>query len=118
MRTSGEGLIAPDVRAREAAKTIDLLGFALDRAGVSRGWSAAPTRAEMGTPDDCLCLFGEDGWWIVAYVERGSWREDARFPGCQAAAQFLFWQMTGAPGIYQYREAWEAASGTRFSLMA
>jgi hypothetical protein len=112
------GFVSERIREREEAKTLDLLAFAMDRAGVPRGaWAAAVSRAALPPVDDCLCLYREGEAWALSYSERGGWREIARFPLCHDAIEFLFWQMTNAPTPYSYREAWEAHSGQEFSLV-
>jgi hypothetical protein len=111
--------ISERVRRREEAKTLDLLAFALDRAGVDRrAWATTETREDLPPVDDCLCLYRDGASWVASYTERGVWREIGRFPLCNNAVEFFFWHLTNAtPNPYAFREAWEAESGQQFSLV-
>ena len=103
---------------REDRKTLNLLAFALERAGAAPGsWAAGYDRSDLGPVDDATCLWREHGSWIVAYTERGTWTEIGRFPLSHTASRFLYTQICGAPSPYDVREHWENASGLSFSMV-
>ena len=111
-------MLPPHIVEREDRKTLDLLAFAMARAGVEqRHWAAAYDRSEIGPVDDCTCLWREDDWWVVSYTERGTWSEIARFPLSYTAIRFLFSEFCGGPSPYDVREAWESSSGLSFSMV-
>ena len=116
-------MVSPEIAAREGAKTLDLLRFALEREGVDKtSYAVAMRPAELGPVDDQLCLTRDTGWlggesWQVFYVERGERRAIATFAEASDAARFLFWDLTGARSPYVHREAWEAETGQSFSML-
>jgi hypothetical protein len=110
-------MLPPHIIEREDRKTLDLLGFALDRQGVDRRtWRAAMASGEIGPADDAVCLYAENGRWIVSYTERGDWSEIGSFPKCSDAAQCLYAQLVPHPTPYDHRRHWERTTGQTFSM--
>ncbi|MBN8816584.1 MAG: hypothetical protein J0J06_14200 [Sphingomonas sp.] len=111
-------MLRPDIQARENRKTLDLLGFALRRAGVDqRAWQIAASFDALAACDDCVCLYAADGVWVVAYTERGQWRETGRFQNTSDASKFFYAQFLPGPSPYDVRNEWETATGQQFSMM-
>jgi hypothetical protein len=111
-------MLPPHIVEREDRKRLDLLAFAMDRAGVDRRhWAAAYDRADIGPVDDCTCLYHENGWWVVSYTERGIWTEIGRFPLCYTATNYLFGEFCRGKSLYDVREAWESSRGLSFSMV-
>jgi hypothetical protein len=111
-------MLPPHIVEREARKTLSLLGYALERSDVATAsWTAAVDRAGIGPVDDCVCLFGENGEWLVTYTERGGWRDIGRFPACYDAANFLYSYLVRGKSPYDYRKEWEAHTGQQFSMI-
>lgn len=103
---------------REDRKTLSLLAFALEASRVDgRRWSATYDRSEIVQPiDDCLCLFKQDGEWLVTYTERGGWDDIGRFPRCSDAIKFFYTYLVPGTSPYDYRKKWEARTGQQFSM--
>jgi hypothetical protein len=111
-------MLSPEIVAREAAKTLDLLRFALDRRGVdARAYAISADPAGLGPVDDQLCLTGGEEW-LISYVERGVQRDIARFPQAYDAARHFFMALTDPKSFYEYRPAWEKETGQEFSMIA
>jgi hypothetical protein len=109
---------SPHIQAREDRKTLDLLSFALARGGIDqRAWQVAASFDALQACDDCICLYESDGAWIVAYTERGQWREMGRFPNTYEASKYFYAQFRPGPSPYDVREAWEATTGQQFSMV-
>lgn len=103
---------------REDRKTLSLLAFALNKAGIpGDAWQAVMRFEDLEPADQCVCLFKQDGWWKVSYTERGSWREDGRFPSSYYAIKFMFSILAGDQGPYRLREDWERDTGQEFSMI-
>ena len=106
------------VQEREDRKTLDLLRFALLRTGVEQhAWQIAPTFDALQPCDDCTCLYGEQGQWIVAHTERGLWRELGRFLNTFEASKYFYANFHPGPSPYDLRECWESETGQQFSMM-
>jgi len=111
-------MLASEIVEREAAKTLDLLRFALSREGVDpRGYAIATDPAALGPVDDQLCLTG-GGEWRIFYMERGIRRDIASFLEASDAARHFFMAMTDPKSFYDYRPAWEQETGQTFSMIA
>jgi hypothetical protein len=111
-------MLPPHIIEREDGKRLSLLAFALEKDGADgRSWAVAFDRSGLGPVDECVCLFSEDGEWQVSYRERGQWRLMGRFPNSHDAGNFLWHVMRCGDGPYQFREAWEEATGQHFSMV-
>lgn len=111
-------MLPPHIVEREEAKTLSLLRFALERRGITASaWALAMRREFIGPQDDCICLWKEDGRWLVQYTERGTWREMGSFPEIFEAVKYFFAQFASGPSPYDLREQWEAATGQSFSMV-
>ncbi len=110
-------MLTPEIVAREAAKTLDLLRFALEQEVVDAGsYAIAADPAWLGPVEDQLCLTGGDGWQLF-YVERGVRRDIARFAEAGDAARYLFMDLTDSMSFYRHRTAWERKTGQQFSMI-
>jgi hypothetical protein len=106
------------IQEREDRKTLDLLGFALGRSGIDKSaWQVAAWFEALAPCDDCVCLYSADGGLIVAYAERGQWREMARFPESHEASKYFFANFRPGPSPYDMRQAWETETGQAFSMV-
>lgn len=111
-------ILPPHIIEREDRKTLDLLRFALRERGISnRAWQVTMRFDEIGNCDDCTCLYKDGEAWVVAYTERGTWREIARFPLSSDAIRFLYAHYCGGPCPYDVREEWERQTGQCFSMV-
>jgi hypothetical protein len=107
----------PEIEAREAAKTLDLLRSTLDRERVEpRRYAIAADPVRLGPIEEQLCLTGGDGWQIF-YVERGLRNDVARFERASDASRHLFVALTDPTSFYRHRPAWERKTGQQFSMM-
>ncbi|MEK6542060.1 MAG: hypothetical protein AABZ45_08065 [Pseudomonadota bacterium] len=110
--------LPPHIVEREDRKTLDLLRFAMTSRGVDgQAWQAAMRFDALAPCDDCICLYGDGGSWVVSYTERGTWREIARFPLSYDAVKYLFAHFIGGPSPYDVREDWERKTGQEFSMV-
>lgn len=113
-----DAMVPPHIVEREEAKALGLLSFALEQRGVRRSaWAVAMREEQIGPQDDCICLWRQDGRWLVHYTERGTWREMASFPEVFEAVRYFFAQFARGPSPYDVREQWEAATGQSFSMV-
>jgi hypothetical protein len=112
-------MLTPEIEAREAAKTLDLLRYALVRERVDpRRYAVAADPAALGPGDDQFCLTQGDDGWDIFYVERGQRTDIARFAGVRDAARHLFMALTDPTSFYGHRPAWESETGQEFSMIA
>jgi hypothetical protein len=111
-------MLPPHILEREDRKTLSLLAFALEAAGIDRRrWSLAYDRDALVQPiDDCLCLFKQAGEWLVTYTERGGWSDIGRFARCADAIKFVHAYLVPGASPYDCRKVWEARTGQQFSM--
>jgi len=112
-------MLAPEIEAREAAKTLDLLRYALVHERVDpRRYAIAIDPAGLGPGDDQFQLTQNADGWEIFYIERGQRSDIACFANVRDAAKHLFMALTDPTSFYRHRPAWERETGQEFSMIA
>ena len=91
---------------------LSLLGYALERRGVSTSEYFIGNEGDERAQDEKLCLLkSATGNWFIIYIERGNVSQKVVHSSFRDAMQCFYWKLTRKDTPWDFREDWEKEVG-------